>query len=195
MPVKTFLELISADLYRYAGNSRWRDHFYHYYFSPGYKYTFWMRLCAYLHEHTIWRIFLFPIAWLIYYHYQIKFGISISYKMRIGRGLYIGHHGGIVTNEKAVIGENCNLSHGVTIGVTRRGKKEGFPQIGNNVYIGPGAKIIGKIIIGDNVAIGANCVATKDVPENAVVVGVPGKVISMESSAGYINNTDYDRSS
>jgi serine O-acetyltransferase len=125
------------------------------------------------------------------YRFQVKFGIAISYKEEIGPGLYIGHHGGIVTNDKASIGANCNLSHGVTIGVTRRGEHEGVPKIGDNVYIGPGAKIIGQIVVGNNAAIGANCVVTKDVPENGVVVGVPGKVISSAGSEGYINYIDY----
>ena len=71
-------------------------------------------------------------------------------------------------------------------------KKKGSPIIGDNVYIATGAKIIGAIKIGNNVAIGANCVVTKDIPDNAVVVGVPGKVISYEGSKGYVNNTDYD---
>jgi serine O-acetyltransferase len=64
--------------------------------------------------------------------------------------------------------------------------------IGDNVYIGPGAKLFGAIVVGDNAAIGANCVVTRDVPENGVVVGVPGQVIPYEGSQGYINNTEYD---
>ena len=77
------------------------------------------------------------------------------------------------------------------MGVANRGERKGYPTIGDNVYIGPGAKLVGKIIVGNNAAIGANCVVTKDVPENGVVVGVPGKVISMNGSVGYINRTDY----
>lgn len=154
-----------------------------------------MRLCTSLYAHPIPRIFLFPFAWLIYYRCQIKFGIAISYKENIGGGLYIGHHGGIITNEKAIIGENCNLSHDVTIGITRRGERQGTPTIGNYVYIGPGAKIIGKVQIGDHAAIGANCVVTKDVPAHGVVVGIPGKVISYDGSQGYINNTQDETNS
>lgn len=88
----------------------------------------------------------------------------------------------------AEIGRNCNLSHQVTIGVSRRGARAGVPRIGDNVYIGPGAKIFGGIVLGDNAAIGANCVVTKDVPPSGVVVGIPGQVISSAGSAGYINN-------
>ena len=195
MSFKQFIALTKSDLHRYAGSTRSSDAIYHYVFSPGFRYTFWMRLCAYLHAHRVWRMSLFPFAWLMYYHLQLRFGIAISYKMNVGRGLYIGHHGGIVTNENAVIGNNCNLSHDVTIGVTRRGERKGVPTIGDNVYIGPGARIIGKVHIGDHAAVGANCVVTKDVPDYGVVVGIPGKVISLEGSAEYINNTDYDRSS
>ena len=62
----------------------------------------------------------------------------------------------------------------------------------SNIYIGPGAKIVGAVRIGNNVAIGANCVVTKDVPDNSVVVGIPGKVISQKGSTGYVIRTDYD---
>lgn len=133
------------------------------------------------------RLF-FPLAWLINHHQQIRFGIGISYKTSIGPGLYIGHEGGIVVSEYAVIGRNCNLSHQVTIGVSRRGARAGVPTIGDNVYIGPGAKIFGALSIGENAAVGANCVVTRDVPASGVVVGIPGQVISYEGSTGYINN-------
>jgi len=103
----------------------------------------------------------------------------------IGSGFYIGHYGGIIVSPFSKIGKNCNLSHGVTIGQSNRGKNKGYPVVGNNVYIGPGAKIIGRVVIGDNVAIGANCVVTKDVPDNAVVVGVPGRVISFDGVNGH----------
>lgn len=194
MTLAEFLKLTKFDLYRYAGGNTPRDFFFHCLFSPGYKYSFWMRLCTLFHYHSFSKITVFPFVWLDYYHLQTRFGIAISYKAKIGPGLYIGHHGGIVTNHQMIIGSNCNLSHGVTIGVTRRGDKMGAPIIGDNVYIGPGAKIIGRVNIGNNAAVGANCVVTKDVPDYGVVVGIPGKVISYEGSQGYINNKDYDTS-
>ena len=107
-------------------------------------------------------------------------------------GFHIGYFGGIVVNAESVIGKNCNISHGVTIGQGNRGKNKGCSILGNNIYIGPGAKIIGAVKIGNNVAIGVNCVVTKDIPDNSVVVGIPGKVISQNGSVGYINKTDYD---
>jgi len=104
----------------------------------------------------------------------------------------IGHFGGIVVNQNVVIGKNFNISHQVTLGVANRGNRKGYPVIGDNVYIGPGAKVIGNVRVGNHVAIGANCVVAKDIPDNSVVVGIPGKVISSEGSAGYINRTDYE---
>jgi serine O-acetyltransferase len=125
-------------------------------------------------------------------HLTYKLGISIPYTTSIGSGFYIGHFGGIVVNEKSVIGRNCNISHGVTLGVANRGRNKGCPTIGDNVYIGPGAKIVGAVRVGSNVAIGANCVVTRDIPDGSVVVGVPGRVISHQGSAGYVCRTDYD---
>ncbi|MDH4423926.1 serine O-acetyltransferase [Bacillus cereus] len=161
------------------------------YISPGYRYTFWLRLCRYLSHKNKLYYPLYLIAMIILQRCKYKYGIEISPKTKIGTGFYIGHFGGIVINSQAEIGKNCNLSQGVTIGMANRGEKKGVAIIGDNVYIGPGAKIVGAVRIGNNAAIGANCVVTKDVPDNAVVVGVPGKVISMNSSKGYIGNTNY----
>ncbi|HAX95805.1 MAG TPA: serine acetyltransferase [Prolixibacteraceae bacterium] len=190
MEYSQYLFLVKSDLHRYAGNSKFSSFIFYKALEPGFKYSFWMRTCAYIRQKPILRM-LFPLLWLILHHHEIKYGISISYKTQIGSGFYIGHFGGIIVNHNAVIGKNCNISHQVTLGVANRGVRKGYPVIGDNVYIGPGAKIIGNVNIGNNAAIGANCVVTKDVPENGVVVGVPGKVISMDGSTGYINRTDY----
>ena len=95
-------------------------------------------------------------------------------------------------NGRSVIGKNCNISQGVTLGQANRGQNKGYPILGDNIYIGPGAKIVGAVKIGNNVAIGANCVVTKDVPDNSVVIGIPGKVISQKGSKDYVTKTDYD---
>ena len=184
--------LVKSDLHRYAGNSMLRSFGYHYLLSPGFQYSFWLRLCSYLQGHPASMFLLFPVARLILFHCEYKYGISISHRTQIGSGLYMGHFGGIVVSRQVVIGRNCNLSHQTTLGVANRGANKGYPAIGNNVYVGPGAMVIGNGRVGDNVAIGANCVVTHDVPANSVVVGVPGKVISSEGSAGYINKTDYE---
>jgi len=117
---------------------------------------------------------------------EIICGISISYSAQIGKGLYIGHFGGIFIHGDVKIGECCNISQGVSIGLGGRGKKIGCPTIGDRVYVGPHAVILGKIEIGNDVAIGANAVVTKSMPDNAVVVGVPAKIISSESGKDFV---------
>jgi serine O-acetyltransferase len=189
-----------ADLYRHTGRSAWMDLIKHLlvcdgdeHFSDGFKYTFYLRLCRYLHQRRPGVVFrpVYFVARFIFTHYKYKFGVSIPHKTSIGCGLYIGHPRDIVISDQAVIGRNCNLSQSVTIGQSNRGPKKGTAVIGDSVYIGPGAKIVGAVRIGNHVAIGANCVVTMDVPDYAVVVGVPGRVISYEGSHGYVNRTDY----
>ena len=163
-----YVFLMKSDLHRYAGNSSFSSFVYHILLSPGFKYSFWMRMCTYLKSHPIFRFIVFPFAWFILTHYEYKYGFSISYQTQIGSGFYLGHFGGVVINQNSIIGKNCNISHQVTLGVANRGSRKGYPVIGDNVYVGPGAKIIGNVHIGNNVAIGANCVVTKDMPDNSV---------------------------
>lgn len=117
---------------------------------------------------------------------EVVTGISIPYTVSIGKQFYIGHFGGIIINAKVKIGDNCNISQGVTLGVSGRGENRGVPTIGNNVYIGANAVIVGPITIGDNCVIAANTLVTKSVEANAVVVGVPGVIVNYNSSKDYI---------
>ena len=104
-------------------------------------------------------------------------GIEIHPGAQIGKRLFIDHGMGIVVGETATIGDNCTIYHGVTLGGTGKNKNKRHPDIGNNVVIGCGAKVLGPIKIGNNVKIGANAVILKDIPDNSTVVGVPGKII------------------
>lgn len=146
-----------------------------------------MRLCGYL-EGKFFFIPIYILARLLHLHFSYKYGIWIHPDTDIAEGLRLDHFGGIIVNKRAKIGKNCNIGPGTVIGQANRGKRAGYPIIGNNVYIGPGSKIIGGITIGDNVAIGASCVVVNNIPNNAVVVGIPGKVISKQGSGGYVNN-------
>ena len=117
---------------------------------------------------------------------MLLYGIHIEIEAEIGKGLYIGHHGGIWIGP-AKIGDYCNISQEVTIGMGLRGiNLEEVPIIGGRVYIGPGAKIFGMINIGNNVAIGANAVVSKNLPNNAVAVGNPARIVSYEGSEGIV---------
>ena len=112
--------------------------------------------------------------------------IEISFDVDIKGGFYIGHFGYIIVNPTVKIGSNCNISQGCVIGEGGRGSLRGTPVIGNQVYIAPGAKIFGPITIGDNVAVGANAVVNDSIPDNAVVVGIPGKIVSYKGASDFI---------
>ena len=107
-----------------------------------------------------------------------KTGIEIHPGASIGKNLFIDHGTGVVIGETAIIGDNVTMFHGVTLGGTGNEKdKKRHPTIGNNVFIGSGAKILGNITIGNNVKIGANAVVLKDVEDDRTVVGIPGYVV------------------
>lgn len=117
---------------------------------------------------------------------EIATGISIPASAKIGHSFYIGHFGGIILNAKTSIGNNCNISQGVTIGVSGQGEKRGVPVIGNDVYIGANAVVAGKISVQNNAVIGACSLVTTDVEENAVMLGVPAVKVSDKGSKGYV---------
>jgi serine O-acetyltransferase len=180
------IKVIRADLHRYDGATGIRGFCRTYVWEPGFRYTVWMRTVAHLRRSVLWKV---PY-WMARYQrhrLEIKYGISIPHTTRIGPGLFIGHCGGIVVNARATIGRNCNLSHGVTIGQTNRGEFAGCPVIGDSVFIGPGATIIGCISVGSHAAIGANAVVVKPVGNHEVVVGNPARMISTKGSTGYID--------
>lgn len=129
-------------------------------------------------------LLIFAVIWQKWI--EIVSGISLPYSATIGSECYIGHFGGIIINANAIIGNNCNISQGVTIGISGKGVKRGVPIIGDNVYIGANSVIVGKVVIGDNVVIGANTFVNKDVEANITVLGVPAKKISDHTSEDYI---------
>lgn len=105
----------------------------------------------------------------------------IGKNAEFGKGFVIMHPYGIVINSNIRAGENIIVQSGVVIGVSGSGSGSAMPVLGNNIYIGSGAKILGGIRIGDNVKIGANAVVLSDVPDNATVVGIPGVVKKIET--------------
>jgi serine O-acetyltransferase len=111
---------------------------------------------------------------------NILFGIDIRPNAKIGPGLKLEQFGGIFI--EADIGKHCRIQQDVTIGHIGGFKGGGVPTIGDNVYIGAGAKVLGEVKIGNNVIIGANAVVIKDIPDNAIAVGIPAKVVKFRKA-------------
>ena len=137
-----------------------------------YRYGRWVRNV----QVPLVSLFLRMTAFVLFKAMEVTTGISIPASAKIGKGFFIGHFGGIIVHAEVQMGENCSIGPGVVIGARGLGR-QGVPQLGNNVYVGVGAKILGHVKIGNNVRIGANAVVITDVPDNATVIGVPGRII------------------
>jgi serine O-acetyltransferase len=110
-------------------------------------------------------------------HVRFKYGIELPYTAELGNNVTFEHQHGIVIHGQAKIGDGCIIRQGVTIGNKSLDAPFDAPSIGSYVNIGAGAKILGRVHIGDNATIGANAVVTSDIPDYAVAVGIPAKVI------------------
>ncbi len=134
-------------------------------------------------SHRLWSWRLKLLARVLSQFARWTTGIEIHPGAKIGRRFFIDHGMGVVIGETAEIGNDCTLYHGVTLGGTTWNKGKRHPTLGNNVVIGAGAKILGPIRIGDNARVGSNSVVVKDVPAEATVVGIPGRVVITRDDA------------
>jgi len=127
--------------------------------------------------HGIWKIGAKWLARVVSNLGRWLTGIEIHPAARIGRRFFIDHGMGVVIGETAIIGDDCTLYHGVTLGGTSWQKGKRHPTLGNGVVVGAGAKVLGPIEVGDDARIGSNAVVVKTVPAQSTVVGVPGRLI------------------
>jgi serine O-acetyltransferase len=137
------------------------------------------RLGNWLYTKKPFFLVAIPLKILFFFAYmfsEVVMEMSLDPQASIGGGLYIAHIGGIHINPQAIIGSNCNLTHHTTIGASAMGRP-GSPVLGDNVYVGTGATLAGKIKIGNGAKIAANTLVITNVPEGATVMGVPGRII------------------
>jgi len=142
---------------------------------PGLHAIWWHRLAKWFWQKNLkWLArFISTIArWLT--------GVEIHPGATLGRRFFIDHGMGVVIGETAEIGEDCTIYHSVTLGGTSWNAGKRHPTLGNNVVIGAGAKVLGPLHIGDNARIGSNAVVVKDVPAEATVVGIPGRIVNIK---------------
>jgi serine O-acetyltransferase len=140
---------------------------------PGFHAIFWHRII-----HILWNIGIPFIPRLFSEVNRLRTGVEIHPGATIGKGFFIDHGMGVVIGETAEIGDNCVIFHNVTLGGTGKHKGKRHPTIGNNVFIGTGAILLGPLTIGDNARIGANTfLYMVDIPANCTVVGTPGVIV------------------
>ena len=179
---------VDADLFRYRGELGRRPLLRAYLEDPGFRYMYHLRHVAFYVRR---RRGLGLISYLFHRmqlrHCRFRFGFDISPSAAIGPGFYIGHFGTVVLSPFATIGANCNVAQGVTIGATSRGSRTGAPTLGDRVWVGANAVLVGKITIGSDALIAPGAFVNVDVPERAVFLGNPGKVVAETGSVGYVN--------
>lgn len=132
---------------------------------------------SYRKAHWFYNKKMYFIARYISQRARKKTGIEIHPAAVIGDGVFIDHGMGVVIGETAIVGDNCTIYQGVTLGGTGKDKGKRHPTLGNNVLVGCGAKLLGNFTVGDNVKIAANAVVLSDVPENCTCVGIPARIV------------------
>lgn len=143
---------------------------------PGFHALLFHRL-----SHRLWQLGLKWLARFISHFSRWITGIEIHPGATIGRRFFIDHGMGVVIGETSVIGDECTLYHGVTLGGTSWNKGKRHPTLGTGVVIGAGAKVLGPILLGDGARVGSNAVVVKDVPAGSTAVGIPARILDEES--------------
>lgn len=176
--------ITKTDLYRHDGLTGVKG-FIKGWFNPGFRYTYVLRKTAQYKKNSFGKIFFKFLK----KRYSFRYGYQISSDAQIDEGFYLTNHFSPVVIGPVIIGKNCNVGHSVTIGRTYAGGKVGRPTINDNVWIGANAVIVGNVNIGNNVLIAPNAYVNFDVPDNSLVIGNPGQIISKDNPTKYyINN-------
>lgn len=150
---------------------------------------------SYRRANWFYRHGMFTLARIISQRSRKKTGIEIHPGATIGEGLFIDHGMGVVIGETAVIGDNCLIYQGATLGGTGKDKGKRHPTLGDNVLVGAGAKVLGPFKVGNNVKIAANAVVLNAIPDNCTAVGVPARVVRRngEKISGHTVTQDIDQ--
>lgn len=135
-------------------------------------------LMAHRVNHWLWNSGLKWLARVLSHVMRWLTGIEIHPGAQIGRRFFIDHGMGVVIGETTIIGDDCTLYHGVTLGGTSWSSGKRHPTLGNDIVVGAGAKILGPVEIGDDARVGSNAVVVQSVPAGATVVGIPGRIVS-----------------
>jgi len=188
MSFKETILLIYSDSSRYSLENK-KNYFSIWFTCPGLWVTTIYRLMRYFKYEfkipvfkQVIYLFLNVIAQIL----KFMTCIELYPKTKIGKGLYIPHIGNIIIHSDSIIGDYCTILQGTTIGNNGKNNESGVPKIGDRVKLCAGSVIIGDIKIGNGVVIGANAVVTKDIPDNAIVAGIPATILNYKGSENFI---------
>lgn len=164
-------EVYRLDRERHGGGSPLSSH--------ALRFTWLLRRCQ-GSRNLLWRLLLARM--------RGRYGLEIPRQAKIGPGLYLGHAFNITVNPEAVIGRNCNLHKGATVGQENRGPRKGAPTLGDRVWVGANSTVVGAVTVGDDVLIAPNTYVNCNVPSHSVVLGSPCKIIPRANATeGYVN--------
>ena len=168
-PFETFLADLRAPVERDPAAAGWLDVVLSY---PGFH-----ALVGHRAAHALWRRGIPLLPRFLANAVRVVTAIDIHPGATIGQGVFIDHGIGVVVGATAIVGDGCTIYQGVTLGGTSLARVKRHPTLGRNVTVGSGAKVLGDITVGDGAKIGSNSVVVRDVPPNATVVGIPGRVV------------------
>ena len=183
--------LVRSDLHRINGRHDKAEFFRQWFWNPGFSYVLWFRVAQWSRKRNWARFLIYPIAALLLYHRHLQSGIRIPLSVRVGPGLLIGHWGSIWVSPRCTLGANCTFGNDVNLGSAGSGGDSEVPQLGDNVFIGPGSRLAGALKIGSQTAVMANTLVTHDVPPGSIVMGVPHRVTGRHGNNSFVSHTDY----
>lgn len=170
---KDFRQYVQADIAAYGLG---RVSLYNWLRIDQLRFQLRLRRLEYLSNCQRWRLLSRVVLEVMNHNLAVRLGVTIP-KNVFGPGLCLVHRGTVVVNPSAKVGANCRIHPSTSIG-----DYNGTPTLGDNVYIGPGAKLYGPITVGDNVAIGANAVVNSSIPSNCTVGGIPARILSEQGA-------------
>lgn len=174
------MKLLQADLCKFYDSWPFETKMYKGFLHPRFWPVLLFRIASFLHRNNMGL--LSKVFALLN---QILFGCDIARGAQIEGGLYLPHPNGVVIGEFVKIGKNCIVHQGVTLGARGEEHENTNPIIGNEVEIATGAKILGRVYLGDYARIGANAVVLKDVPTGAVAVGIPARIVRQRHETSF----------
>ena len=183
--------LIRADLHRINGLHDNAELLRQWWWNPGFCYVLWYRIGRWARLRPWAKLLIYPLAILILHRRHLQSGIRIPLSVKAGPGLLIGHWGSIWINPACTLGANCTLGNDINFGSAGGAGKIGVPHLGDNVFVGPGARVAGPVKVGQNVAIMPNTLVTTDVAPGSIVVGVPHKVSGHQDHNIFVSQTHY----